>query len=104
MADMVDLKRRPEDPEDKKFFRDPDEPEAYYPLTMYLDDVEIEKLGVGEANVGDVLMLTCKVKVISKSQYESDSSPSTKSMSLAVTEAAASKAEGRSQADRLFGD
>lgn len=100
---MVSMKRTPSRLKDKDTVVSR-EPEDYYPLTLYLDKQEIEKLGLTGANVKDEFMLSCKVCVTSLSMHQSEGSGEAhSSMTLTVREAEVEGDKPDSKADKIFG-
>ncbi len=85
--ELVDLKRRREDPEDKEYFKAPTEPpKDYYPISMWLGKAEVDALGLASANIGDEHMMTLKVRVTGKSSNESEDGWNDKNVTLTVLE------------------
>jgi len=104
VADLVSLKRTPAEIKDEKSeMYEP--PEYDYGTRLCFDDEALKKLGIGAVRVGDEMMLTARVKVVSYSENESERHKH-RSADLQVTDAALSPAvdpNRKSDAQALYG-
>ena len=105
MPDFVDLKRTSAD---KKEFKEDisfgDEDYAYG-TRLHLDDIEADKLGLMDMNVGDEVELAGMAKVIGKSVRESQGTGKNGHVELQITMLAVQTASDKeSAAQRLYGD
>ena len=100
---MVDLKRTKEEIKEKT---DPCgyDPEIY-PVSMYLSDDEVEKLGLEKAEVGKEMLMAATVKVTSISRNEHAKDKKRHSATLTVMEAELKeKPASRTKAEVMFGE
>lgn len=80
-----------------------DPPEDFFPHSMFLDNEDIKKLGVGSAKLGDEFPLAGLVRVTSISSDEREGGDGKQdSVTLSIVEGAVD-AGGASKADRIFG-
>ena len=98
---LVSMKRSPSEHDAKASVMSEPE-EAYYPLTLYLDKKEIDKLGLAGCKVSDEKMLLAKVRVTSVSSGEHEGGESYSSMTLTLIEAGI-EAESKSAESTLYG-
>ncbi|KKN29917.1 hypothetical protein LCGC14_0839160 [marine sediment metagenome] len=102
---MVDLKRVPTKEEKAKAAHHGAEvPEARFPLSVFVESPEVEKLGLGSAEVGGEHDLVARVKVTSVSIDEDEDSE--KRTSVTLTLLAGEVRSGHSNEERarkLFG-
>jgi hypothetical protein len=73
-----------------------------FPVSVHLSEDEVDKLGLGQANAGDEMMLAAKVKVTHVSQHQSEGQDKRSSVTLAVTEAEVTQPDSKTQAERIF--
>lgn len=100
-AHLESLKRKPaERKSDQDGSLLDDKP--FFPLSLYVTDPEIEKLGIGGMEIGDERILIATVKASSISINEDEDSKRT-SMSLTLTEGHVENMS-KSQAEKLFGE
>jgi len=78
------------------------ENEDFFPLTIYVSDPEVEKLGLTGIAAGDERILMAKVRATSVSVHENEKSKN-ESVTLALIEGEVIE-EKKSQADTLFKD
>lgn len=76
--------------------------EDFFPHTMYLNDEEIQKLGVGSLELGDEREFIAVVRVTSVSSREDDEDGKTRDMTLTIIEGEISSST-RSRSERIFG-
>lgn len=95
--EMTSLKRSRSENEDEPLL----EGEDFFPLSLFLSDPEIKKLGLTGVEVGQELMLAARVKVTSISVNESEDSEKRESVTLVLIEGEV--LEERDAADTLFG-
>ncbi len=75
--------------------------EDFFPHSLFLDEEDIEKLGVGHLELGDERQMVAEVKVTSISSSESDEDGKRRSMKLVITEG--DIMSGKSRSARIFG-
>ena len=103
---MVDLKRQPSD-EDKAEARHhgDKEPEATFPLSLFLSEEEVKKLGLDAAEVGKKHDLLARVKVTSTSISEDEGGDRRVSVTLTLLAGEVlSEHSGEERAKKLFGE
>jgi|TARA_Y100000310_G_scaffold271115_1_gene285443 hypothetical protein len=98
MPDLVSLERKREN-----FDSAVEVSKSYFPHSMYLDGDEISDLGLGGVELGNERMMVVKVRVTSMSSDEREGEKKNKSLTLDLIEAAVAP-EGKSKANRIFGD
>lgn len=96
---MTSLERKPNKEEKIQPF---DENRPFFPLSLHVSTQEIEKLGLGDANVKDELVLIAKVRVTSVSISERDGGKKFEHMELTLIEGEVSKPK-KDAAKLLFG-
>ena len=77
--------------------------EDFFPHSMFLQDEEIEKLGLTGVEVGQEIVMMAMVKVTSVSVREDSDNKKFTSMDLTITEAAIGDEE-KSLAKRIFSE
>jgi predicted transcriptional regulator len=76
-----------------------------YPVSMYISDDEVEKLGLENSKVGAEMLMTATVKVTSFSVDERMKDKKSYSITLTVMEAELKeKPASKTQAETLFGE
>lgn len=100
---MIDLKRVDKKPEQESTALTSDWPQDEYPVTIWLENDQLDQLGVKNMDVGDEMIIMAKVKVKSFAASEtnkgSQKSGSLTVMSMAISPAMAEK----SAAQALYG-
>jgi hypothetical protein len=88
VADLVSLKRTPAEIKDEKSEMSSYTPPEYdYGTRLCFDDEALKKLGIGAVRVGDEMMLTARVRVVSSNESESENHKH-RSADFQVTDAA----------------
>ncbi len=78
---------------------------SVYPVSMYISDDEVEKLGLENSKVGAEMLMTATVKVTSFSVDERMKDKKSYSITLTVMEAELKeKSTSETQAKTLFGE
>ncbi len=100
----VNLKRKPSEDENREGLSLPHEqPEAFFPLHLYIGSPEVEKLGLSGVKVGEEHDLEAKVKVTSVSVNEDEGSERTESVTLTLLEGEVFSEHGEEdRAKKLF--
>lgn len=70
--------------------------EPFFPLSLWVNDPEIQKLGLQDAEVGEEHELVAKVKITSVSVDESEGSPKRTSVTLTLLEGEVNSDHGES--------
>ena len=100
---MVSLKRKPSEHDGNLL--EPRE-ENLFPLTLYIDEIEIEKLDIGNLKIGEMHELRANVKVTSVSVNEHTGNKKHekhRSITLTLIEAEVNSDHRANQAETLFG-
>lgn len=105
MAELVDLKRSPEDKKENKEQIESFGEETYaWGTRMHLDEIEANKLGIMDLNVGDEVEIGAMAKVIGKASREGANQNPDGHIEIQITQMAVQKPEGKtSAAERLYG-
>ncbi len=74
----------------------------YFPHSLFLDDKDISKLGVGDLKLGDERVLVATIRVTSLSTSEREDEGKDQRMTLDLIEGEVGQ-PSKSQAERLFG-
>lgn len=77
------------------------EDKDFFPHTLFLNEEEIEKLGIGDLEIGTERMFNTMVRVVSKSESENEDEGARRDMTLAIVKGEVST---KSRAERVFGD
>ena len=78
-------------------------PESVFPVTLFISDPELSKLGLEDFEVGEIHELRARVKVESVSMHEG-SEGKDRSITLALTDAEVNSAHSEAdKAKKLFG-
>lgn len=105
MSELVDLKRTPEDKKEVKEDHVKFGEEDYaWGTRMHLDEIEADKVGLMECNVGDEVEIVGVAKVIGKSVRESESTGTDGHVEIQMIKMGATKAGKTSAAEKLYGD
>lgn len=96
---LKSMERKPSERDKESSILAEDKVEAFFPLSLFVDDPEIEKLGISGIDVGDERTLIATVKATSVSINESEGSEKREHVTLTIIEAAI---ESQSQAEKLF--
>ena len=97
---MVSLKRTPKKGKTELGFIEDDK----FPVSLHISNEELTKLSLGDKDVGDMVTLTLKMKITSKSEDERIGDKKHTSMRLEAHEGeVVEKKAGKSQAETLFG-
>ena len=99
---MVSLKRKPSERDDNLLEATSDK-ESFFPLSLFISDPEIKKLGLQNFKVGEEHELNAKVRVRSVTIDEREGSPKNQSIELTLLEAEVNSDHRFSQSERLFG-
>ena len=95
---LVSLKRK----RDSTHAESLEEREPFFPHSMFLDNEDIEKLGVGNAKLGDEFPFLSTVRVTSVSESDSEGSGKDRRIELAIIEGELT-VPPRPRAERIFG-
>ena len=106
MAKVVDLKRTPQDKAEVKQEMERGFSESDYPWgsEISFEDIEIEKLGISELDVGQEVTITGTGKITAKSFREVEGGKPDGSMRLQITGLGVEKAGGVNAAKALYGE
>ena len=81
--EMVDLKRKASEDDDSEIV-ERDKSEAFFPLSLHVGSPEVEKLGLGNAEVGEEHDFLARVRVTSVSVSEDEDSERRESVTLTL--------------------
>ena len=79
--EMVDLKRKASESDDSELAK---EPKVEFPLSLFVGSPEVEKLGLGGAEVGEEHDFLARVRVTSVSINEDEGSEKRESVTLTL--------------------
>ena len=104
MAEMIELKRKPkETTADKEVYGGP-WPADDYPVRMWLENDQLDQLGLKTLEVGKEMTITAKVKVTSFSSNETDQGANKSAQLSVMSMGLMGEAEPKSAASVLYGD
>lgn len=83
--------------------KDYEEPEYPYGTSITINDEKIAALGLDKAAVGNEMMITAKVKVTSKSEYDSEDSGKNASIEMQITDIMVEAGDKESLSDKMYG-
>lgn len=100
---MTSLKRAPSETKDVGVLaEDGPENKAFFPLSLFVNNPEIKKLGLADAEIGNEYMLFAKVKVTNVSVNEQEGEEKHESIGLTLLEGEVGSSGG-TPAEKLFG-
>lgn len=73
----------------------------FFPHTLFMDQEDIKKLGIGNLDLGDERVMQIVVRVTGKSENVNEGEDDRRDMTLTILEG---DVFNRSRAERLFGD
>lgn len=94
---LTSLKRTRDNDEVAGLLQDKD----FFPHSLFMDQEDIEKLGIGNLDLGDERTMQIVVRVTSKSENVNEGEDDRRDMTLTILEGTVFN---RSRAERLFGD
>ena len=100
---MVSLERTASERKDGNLLAETVDEESFFPLSLYINDPEVKKLGLENFKVGEEHELNAKVKVRSVSVNESDTAPLNTTVELVLMEGEVNSEHPDGKAEILFG-